>query len=53
MKCRRTDSTCGGAAARRGALCHDEVTSGDSIDFLQVDWFDIASLPLDEAQARF
>jgi hypothetical protein len=42
-----------GDAMRRGALCHDEVTGSDSIDFLQVDWFAIAALPLDAAQARF
>jgi hypothetical protein len=40
-------------AMRRGALCHDGVTGQDSIDFLQIDWFDLASLPLDEARARF
>lgn len=42
-----------GDAMRRGALCHDEATGSDSIDFLQVDWFDIAALPLDAARARF
>jgi hypothetical protein len=42
-----------GDAMRRGALCHDEVTGSDSIDFLQVDWFAVAALPLDEARARF
>ena len=40
-------------AMRRGALCHDRVTGQDSIDFLQIDWFDLASLPLDEARDRF
>jgi hypothetical protein len=42
-----------GDAMRRGALCHDEATGSDSIDFLQVDWFALAALPLDEARARF
>jgi hypothetical protein len=40
-------------AMRRGALCHDATTGSDSVDFLQVDWFAIAGLPLDEARARF
>jgi hypothetical protein len=42
-----------GDAMRRGAFCHDEVSGSDSIDFLLVDWFAIAPLPLDEARARF
>lgn len=42
-----------GDAMRRGALCHDEVTGRDSIDFLQVDWFEVAALPLEEVRARF
>src|SRR4029078_13373420 len=25
-------------AMRRGALCHDDVTGADSIDFLGIDW---------------
>jgi hypothetical protein len=42
-----------GDAMRRGALCHDAVTGSDSIDFLMIDWFEVAHLPLDEARARF
>src|SRR5262245_26818616 len=42
-----------GDAMRRGALGHDEATGSDSIDFLQVDWFEVAPLPLAEARARF
>lgn len=40
-------------AMRRGALCHDHVTNEDSIDFLRIDWFDLAPSPLDEVRARF
>jgi hypothetical protein len=40
-------------AMRRGALCHDEATGSDSVDFLRIDWFEIAHLPLAEARARF
>jgi hypothetical protein len=40
-------------AMRRGALCHDNVTGSDSVDFLQIDWFEVASLPLGEARERF
>ena len=40
-------------AMRRGALCSDKVTGSDSIDFLRVDWFDLAPLPVDEVRARF
>lgn len=40
-------------AMRRGALCHDTERGSDNIDFLAVDWFAIAHLPLDEARARF
>ncbi len=29
-------------AMRRGALCHDDVTGSDSIDFLTMDWFAVA-----------
>jgi hypothetical protein len=42
-----------GDAMRRGALCHDEATRSDSIDFLQIDWFEIAALPLDTARDQF
>lgn len=40
-------------AMRRGALCHDNVTGSDSVDFLRIDWFELAPLPLDEVRARF
>jgi hypothetical protein len=40
-------------AMRRGALCHDVADDRDSIDYLAVDWFALADLPLDEARARF
>ena len=38
---------------RRGALCHDEVTGSDSIDYLTVDWFELAALTVDEVRQRF
>ncbi len=40
-------------AMRRGALCHDRVTGNDSIDFLRVDWFDLAEMEIAEARERF
>lgn len=40
-------------AMRRGALCHDTVAGSDSVDFLRLDWFALADLPLDEARSRF
>ena len=40
-------------AMRRGAWCHDNVTGNDSIDYLRLDWFELAPLPLDEVRARF
>jgi hypothetical protein len=40
-------------AMRRGALCHDNETGSDSIDFLRIDWFSLAALPVDEVRARF
>lgn len=40
-------------AMRRGALCHDVVSGSDSIDFLKVDWFELAPLDLDDVRARF
>jgi len=40
-------------AMRRGALCHDNVTNHDSIDYLRVDWFELAALPIERARARF
>ena len=38
---------------RRGALCRDRVTGNPSIDYLQLDWFELAPLPLDEVRERF
>jgi hypothetical protein len=40
-------------AMRRGALCSDETTGNDSIDFLRIDWFELAPVPLDEVRTRF
>jgi hypothetical protein len=40
-------------AMRRGALCSDGVTGSESIDYLRVDWFDLAPLPLDDVRRRF
>ena len=40
-------------AMLRGALCHDEVTDSDSIDFLKMDWFSVAHLSCDELRERF
>jgi hypothetical protein len=40
-------------AMRRGALCHDQVTNSDSVDFLRVDWFDLAAMEIAEARGRF
>jgi hypothetical protein len=40
-------------AMRRGALCRDRVTGDDSIDFLRIDWFELAPMPLEEIRARF
>lgn len=40
-------------AMRRGALCSDAERDDDSIDYLKVDWFSLAHLPLEEARARF
>jgi hypothetical protein len=37
----------------RGARCHDDVTGSDSIDFLQMDWFDVADRSCEELRARF
>jgi hypothetical protein len=42
-----------GDAMTRGAWCHDTVTGAPDVDFLRVDWFDLAPLPLPEARARF
>lgn len=40
-------------AMRRGAVCSDQEREDDSIDYLDVDWFSLAHLPLEEAQAKF
>jgi hypothetical protein len=40
-------------AMRRGALSRDTATGKDSVDYLRVDWFTVAPLPLDEARERF
>jgi hypothetical protein len=40
-------------AMRRGALCHDEVSGSDSVDFLALDWFSVAGVSCDELRARF
>jgi hypothetical protein len=38
-------------AMRRGALC--AATAGNGVDFLDVDWFTLASQPIDEVRAAF
>jgi hypothetical protein len=40
-------------AMLRGALCHDEVTKSESVDFLKMDWFSVADLSCDELRERF
>jgi hypothetical protein len=40
-------------AMRRGAWCRDEVTGSSSIDYLRLDWFELAPLPVDEVRRRF
>jgi hypothetical protein len=40
-------------ALLRGALCHDDVTDSNSIDFLKMDWFSVAHLSCDELRERF
>jgi hypothetical protein len=40
-------------AMRRGALCRDQVRCTDSIDYLGVDWFELAHLPVEEVRERF
>lgn len=40
-------------AMRRGARCHDGWEGCDSIDFLGVDWFALAPLPIGEVRDRF
>jgi hypothetical protein len=40
-------------AMRRGALCHDNVTGSDSIDFLAMDWLALADQPVEALRVRF
>jgi hypothetical protein len=40
-------------AMRRGALCHDDATGSDSIDFLKMDWFSVAHESCEDLRARF
>jgi hypothetical protein len=40
-------------AMRRGALCYDDSCDSDSIDFLQIDWFELAPLSLDQVRRLF
>jgi hypothetical protein len=40
-------------AMRRGALCRDTVAGNDSIDYLRLDWFSLASLSVEDARAWF
>ncbi len=40
-------------AMLRGARCHDSRTGSDSVDFLSVDWFELAPMPVDEVRAVF
>jgi hypothetical protein len=38
---------------RRGAWCSDKAGGTDSIDFLRIDWFGLAHLPVSEVRERF
>ncbi|HEX5944988.1 MAG TPA: hypothetical protein VFY82_01870, partial [Acidimicrobiales bacterium] len=40
-------------AMRRGAWCRNTLADEDSIDFLRIDWFALAPLPVEEVRARF
>ena len=42
-----------GDALRRGALGTDHVTRSDSIDYLRLDWFELAGTPLEDVRTRF
>jgi hypothetical protein len=42
-----------GDALRRGALGSDRMTGSDSIDYLRLDWFDLAELPIEDVRNRF
>ena len=37
---------------RRGARCSDEARDDDSVDFLGIDWFELAPLPVEEVRRR-
>ncbi len=39
-------------AMRRGALCCDSVLGVDSIDYLRLDWFALAEVPVSEVRRR-
>jgi hypothetical protein len=40
-------------ALRRGALCHDKQTGTPDVDFLKMDWFAVADLPVESLRDRF
>jgi hypothetical protein len=40
-------------AMRRGALGSDRAAGTDSVDYLRMDWFSLADLPVEEARRRF
>jgi hypothetical protein len=40
-------------AMRRGALCFDRETGNSSVDYLRLDWFELAALPIEAARERF
>ena len=40
-------------AMRRGALCTDITNDSDSIDFLRLDWFELAPPPVDHVRMQF
>jgi hypothetical protein len=40
-------------AMRRGALCHDNETGSDSIDYLTMDWLSLADQRVEALRARF
>jgi len=40
-------------AMLRGARCRDDRSGSSSVDFMAVDWFELAALPIDEARRTF
>ena len=42
-----------GDALRRGALGTDHETGSDSVDYLRLDWFELAEMPLADVRAHF